>query len=86
MVLLAILGAVGEALTRSGSATTATLLRIPSAGGGEVEFGLPQVSLVLSLVVLLFGARGAGNLADTLDPSEVTTTYRRYKRPSKRAL
>ncbi len=39
MVLLAILGAVGEALTRSGSAMTATLLRIPSAGGGDVESG-----------------------------------------------
>ena len=53
MVLLAILGAVGEAFTRSGSAMTAMLLRIPSAGGGDAEFGLQQVLLVLGVVALL---------------------------------
>jgi hypothetical protein len=58
MVLLAILGAVGEPLTRSGSATTATLLRIPSAGGGEVEFGPEQVLLVIGLVVVLLVLAG----------------------------
>ena len=58
MVLLAIVGAVGEALTRSGSATTATLLRIPSAGGGEVELGLEQVLLVLGVVGLLLVLAG----------------------------
>ncbi len=58
MVLLAILGAVGEALTRSGSAMTATLLRIPSAGGGDAEFGLQQVLLALSVVALLLMLAG----------------------------
>jgi beta-lactamase regulating signal transducer with metallopeptidase domain len=56
--LLAILGAVGEALTRSGSAMTATLLRIPSAGGGDAEFGLQQVLLVLGAVGLLLVLAG----------------------------
>ena len=58
MVLLAILSAVDEALTQSGSATTATLLRIPSVGGGEVEFGLEQVLLVLGVVGLLLVLAG----------------------------
>ena len=58
MVLLAILGAVGEALTRSASAMTATLLRIPSAGGGDAEFGLEQVLLVLGVVALLLVLAG----------------------------
>ncbi len=57
MVLLAILGAV-EALTRSGSAMTAMLLRIPSAGGGDAEFGLEQVLLVLGVVALLLVLAG----------------------------
>ncbi len=58
MVLLAILSAVDEALTQSSSATTATLLRIPSVGGGEVEFGLEQVLLVLGVVGLLLVLAG----------------------------
>ena len=58
MVLLAILGAVDETLTRSGLATTATLLRIPSAGGGDAEFGLEQVLLVLGVVGLLLVLAG----------------------------
>ncbi len=37
---------------------TATLLRIPSAGGGEVEFGLEQVLLVLGVVGLLLVLAG----------------------------
>ena len=44
--------------TRDSATATTLLLRIPSAGGGEVEFGLEQVLLVLGVVGLLLVLAG----------------------------
>jgi hypothetical protein len=42
-----------QALEMLTIATLSLLLRIPSAGGGETELGLPQILLIAGVILLL---------------------------------
>ncbi len=53
------LGKEAQALEMLAIATTLLLLRIPSAGGGETELGLPQILLIAGAVLLLLLLAGA---------------------------
>ncbi len=42
-----------DALTQGLLATATAMMRVPSAGGGEAEFGLPQLLVVAGAVILV---------------------------------
>jgi len=73
-------------------ATLLLLLRIPSAGGGETELGLPQILLIAGAIAPALAARGDGVLEGAPYPSktvEVTkgqSPRRRGPRPSPRGV
>jgi len=48
-----------QALEMLAIATLLLLLRIPSAGGGETELGLPQILLIAGAVLLILLLAGA---------------------------